>query len=87
MLKIKDNVDLKELQKFGFETSYGATWWWKDFKHTREDRWSIAVSKDDKRIQLGYSHTDICGVCTYIERELDVLYDLIEAGLVEKVRD
>ena len=86
MLRIKPEVDLKTLEKFGFE--YGYSWWFKDLRViNREEEWSIAVSTDDKRIQLGYSHTDICGVCTYIERELDVLYDLIEAGLVEKVRE
>lgn len=46
----------------------------------------LAISKDDNRIQLCYCNYEHCGVSTYIERKLDILYDLIQAGLVEKVR-
>lgn len=87
MLKIKDIVDLKELEKFGFETSYGSCWWWKTLRKSKEECWEIAVSKDDNRIQLCYGDEEPYGVSTYIERELDVLYDLIEVGLVEKVSE
>ena len=76
MLKIKDNVDLKELDKYGFEYCGGTRWLRK------------------------YSHTSRCGTTTYriwikqdrvlsfnnpTNKVLNVLYDLIKDGLVEKV--
>lgn len=64
MLKIKDNIDLKELEKFGFELKTD------DFKKLVTEGLTIWV----------------------IDREiwgtnLDLLFDLIQAGLVEKVGD
>lgn len=64
MLKIKDNVDLKELEMFGFELEID------DFN-------------GEKLVTEGLTIWDI-------DREvwgtnLDLLFDLIQAGLVEKV--
>lgn len=82
MLKIKDSVDLKELEKFGFiynkyDNSY--------MINLGEDRRGafcnlyienrilyIVFAGDDN----GYCGNDILN---------DVIYDLIQAGLVEKV--
>jgi hypothetical protein len=70
MLKIKDNVDLKELEKFGFR-----------------------YDKDCLYKQLDYGHIFINNyrnVCIYNEKsnfQLDTLYDLIKADLVEKVEE
>lgn len=75
MLKIKDDVDLKELEKFGFVdnncycTLYG-------------DYADLFVDKEGGRIFIeedtcSYEKTDV----------LDVLFDLIQAGLVEKWRN
>lgn len=68
MLKIKDNVDLKELEKFGFE-------------------------KFDDKGGRGLFHTG-CGVpIIYGEMTIHksmphwLLFNLIQAGLVEKVAD
>ena len=71
MLKIKDNVDLKELEKFGFvknNNSYNYNW--KGFI-------VMFVYEQDKRI---YKYLD-----GYSDPDYDVLFDLISAGLVEKV--
>ena len=64
MLKIKDSVNLKELEKFGFELETD------DFN-------------GEKLVTEGLT-------IWYIDREvwgtnLDLLFDLIKAGLVEKV--
>lgn len=68
MLKIKDNVDLKELKKFGFEFIYGNTYW-------------------NKKVSI-HSNTRKIRVTTWKSPyEIDVLYDLIKADLVEKVDD
>ena len=59
MLKIKDNVDLKELEKFGFEEF--SVIYYHEF---------VSVDKNGRFIQ---------------SNNLDLVYDLIQAGLVEKV--
>ena len=77
MLKIKDNVDLKELEKYGFKYNGDFPDGWamvkiyKPYKYYQED---IYVW-NDRTIQV--NAIDI----------LDTLYDLIKADLVEKVSD
>lgn len=76
MLKIKDNVDLKELEKYGLyktEVYFGFTYTDKNIgvniggKHKREiDTWDYLE-------------------CTDLDEYNDILYDLIKDGLVEKV--
>ena len=84
MLKIKDNVDLKELEKFGFlkwENGCGTTGYSKYFT-----RGSIIIVEKDKEFNNKYNDermikdNDI--IC-----DVDTIYDLIKAGLVEKVED
>lgn len=82
MLKIKDNVDLKELENYGFikvrkemtdfvpEVKY-----WYTLNNSEYD--CITVFKD-RQIYFGLD----CYGKTY-----DVIYDLIKDGLVEKVDD
>jgi len=85
MLKIKDNVDLKELEKFGFEHHnliYVKEIERKDEEICLETNKKIYIEEDNKHISIspdkGYLHfnTDI---------ELDTIYDLIKADLVEKI--
>ena len=84
MLKIKDNVDLKELEKFGFvelKSEYDESLGWK---------WSTTTS-DDEEIEVEiYIYPD----CSKHRRTLvidydveDKLFDIIQAGLVEKVEE
>lgn len=82
MLKIKDNVDLKELEKFGFIK-------YKNIDDG-EDYWCIAdlfIGEDRRIIQ-----DDGINPCKSIdyqlsEIEIGIIFDLIQAGLVEKVED
>ena len=74
MLKIKDNVDLKELEKYGFKE------WSFLYEFTLDDEYgeSIVINKTDRTIEItsGMSGTIL---------EINILYDLIKDGLVEKV--
>ena len=83
MLKIKDNVDLKELEKYGF---------YKPKKGEYKDY--VLMTNDDNK---NSSHISICNYdgkqrnIMLIEQGYsyklgqDTLYDLIKANLVEKV--
>ena len=77
MLKIKDNVDLKELEKFGFKkyNLVGKTHYEIEYKNGN----NIKVSSYTRFI-----HFNIYSVSNCIE---NVIYDLIKADLVEKVED
>lgn len=73
MLKIKDSVDLKELEKFGFEL--------KEYSYVyntckQKDGLSGFTIDIDDRFINNYSSVS--------RKNLDVIYDLIQAGLVEK---
>ena len=81
MLKIKNNVDLKELEKFGFEEIKGAyriiskKSVMPSEKGYISKHYAITVFKN-RRIQIAGGGKDN----TY-----EILFDLIQAGLVEKV--
>mgnify|MGYP005810948859 CR=1 FL=1 len=82
MLKIKDNVDLKELENYGFVEDE----WYDDkfYKYDLKDgRTYITIGIDDREIGIPTSlYGDIPAV--YINN-LDIIYTLIQTGLVEKV--
>lgn len=82
MLKIKDNVGLKELEKYGFiKAKKGMTefcskvkWWYSK----NNDEYECLTVFEDRTLYLG---SEAWGD-SYI---LNTLYDLIKDGLVEKV--
>lgn len=82
MLKIKDNVDLKELEKYGFEhyplIYIKETKRYDDYMGMNTAK-KIYIDEKTREISIGTNlfNTDI---------ELDTLYDLIKDGIVEKVR-
>ena len=103
MLKIKDNVDLNKLEKFGFEKNkYGGytyeiekckNWYRPKDKHKKLlkdiQREKINIDKERRRIFILYdlkTQTESYGMGGSIY-DLEVLYDLIQAGLVEKVNE
>lgn len=70
MLKIKDNVDLKELEKFGFKKD-------EEQQYIIEDMDIFIGTEEDERelvLDFGFNNENIY-----------LLYDLIQAGLIEKV--
>lgn len=73
MLKIKDNVDLKQLEKFGFR---------------KVEDYYIIMGRYFAHIRIGENkHIEFRDEFYYIEdfNMIDVLFDLIQAGLVEKI--
>lgn len=81
MLKIKDNVDLKELEKFGFKPN-------PHVRHNElaanfyEHGWEKIAVMDNRHI---YFETEAKYYGAIVEDEAVVtLFDLIQAGLVEK---
>ena len=87
MLKIKDDVDLKELEKFGFEYEKAHGINSERYIYTDDcETQRIEVSVEDKEIFV----EDISGsyyLGAIVDETLTVLYDLIQAGLVEKVKE
>lgn len=91
MLKIKDNVELKELEKYGFK--FYKNFYYDDDGITKLDcylfdcydnRTYVQVFVKTKEVAL---HSGVFGDGPeyFFDTQLDVLYDLIQAGLVEKV--
>ena len=75
MLKIKDNVDLKELEKYGFKHL-------KECKtYSEDERWGYFEIDEDGEYKRSIRIVDDI----HSNYELDLLYDLIKDGLVEKV--
>ena len=88
MLKVKDNVDLKELEKYGFvnDEIYGRKV--KVKKMMTKEKWNAEIVEIDLitgQLQIfvddeyyeNYTNSDT----------LDFIYDLIKADLIEKVED
>lgn len=87
MLKIKDDVDLKELKKYGLKLNYevnhdtGETYIDTIYKLRYEDSLNYSI----KFIRMKYK-TKTFYILKYIEdTHINILYDLIQAGLVEKI--
>ena len=83
MLKIKDNVDLKELEKFGFEYDSSTEQYYKDIC---EDRRGASVTMIigiyHRLIELCFIGDD-CG-CSGYDYLDDTIYDMFNANIIEK---
>ena len=80
MLKIKDNISLEELEKYGFTllpcgTSHSI---FKEYPKTN-DEMDISFSHSTRVLDIYIS--DVC----LLNELSDILFNLIQAGLVEKV--
>lgn len=76
MLKIKDNVDLKELEKFGIS-----------FLDDKESSYYGCCEYFNNDISLFINNAKVISLNQQTGRtifDIEVLYDLIQAGLVEK---
>lgn len=81
-LKVPDNIDLKEFEKFGFRTQQNSSSW--DYRiKTNEYDYAELIVDYSKEIYIyvttQYRDADIP------DELLVKLFDLIQAGLVEKV--
>lgn len=83
MIKIKDNIDLKKLKEFGFERlliNAHRGWEW---IYTVDDSWElICISEKYRTIYMDNTRPTFGAI---VEDTLGIIYDLIQAGLVEKV--
>ena len=79
MLKIKDNVDLKELEKFGFTQNSKGNY---DYRRFLDGilGYRVYVTKNHHYIQI-----QIYEVSLIAKSLQELIYDLIKADLVEKV--
>lgn len=96
MLKIKDNVDLKELEKFGFKPKYdedtGKVCAYE--KYRKEIDYiglTVKIEKTKSRMRI-FNRYWVKNPRWEISPDkenfdIDTLYDLIKADLVEKVED
>ena len=79
MLKIKDNVDLKELEKYEFyENDKG------EYEYVEHNCDEILRVQNNRYIYIETIHRYYGAI---VEDLLYKLFDLIQAGLVEKVAD
>ena len=83
MLKIKDNVDLKELEKFGLQLNEDKT----DYEQKIDGNWwdIRVVNVEDRWLE---HYTEEIGYWTFTDNDelLEITFDdLIKADLVEKV--
>ena len=84
MLKIKDNIDLKELEKFGYEYSSSGYWYKYVTSKRRISVWEFnRIVDDDVVDRTTYSGFKYEG--EYRHQVKKYITDLIQAGLVEKV--
>ena len=83
MLKIKDNVDFKELEKYGFEERkylFGYKIYQTPISLTEDNTNKPCIRvRSDRKIIETYDNISINNP------DVDLLYDLIKDGLVEKV--
>lgn len=84
MLKIRDEVDLKELEKFGFEyENEDNEYYW--CKYLNDNEHKLFIYEDDREIIQGKFQL-IFGFAR-VDLEEKWIKDLIQANLVEKVSD
>ena len=85
MLKIKDNVDLKKLEKYGMKYNPSSECYVDSY-----DFILLCIHENDRELQIDINNVGIGFSENYkkaIERATNILYDLIKDGLVEKVKE
>lgn len=83
MLRIKDSVDLRKLEKFGFE--YHEDEYFKEYCCKIDSSEILEIQKETRIIRLYIDDEYYC--CWTGSKTFDLIYDLIKAGIVEKVSD
>ena len=86
MLKIKDNVDLKELEKFGFFRWFCYESYIDYYAYDSDIQYYPNVTISDEEDYYNPTPREI-SVMDYNEEVINILYDLIKADLVEKVEE
>ena len=88
MLKIKDKVNLKELEKYGFEVlgNFARKIFWESYDgiSSEDDTWLCVDNGVVWLIEQGAKNSN---ERYFGNPQFDTLYDLIKADLVEKAED
>lgn len=93
MLKIKDNANVEELKRFGFKPKYDEDTgkviaYQKVNKETEYEGLIVNIERIKSKIRIFKRTKQGWLINKYNERfDIDTLYDLIQAGLVEKVEE
>ena len=86
MLKIKESVNLKELEKFGFEVigNFARKIFWGKYDNMtiEDDTWLVVENRVLWLIEQGAKESN---ERYFGDPQFDTLYDLIKADMVEKV--
>ena len=84
MLKIKDDVDLKVLEKFGFKYDEEMNCYYKRCQGTF-NKFIVLIEDDIDSVygQIVFYNDRAFNTTLY----LDTLYELIQEGLVEKIKE
>ena len=82
MLKIKDNVDLKELEKFGFKKDKDLSNYLETIYSVTQKYQKLCVYWEEKKLFLYEPFNSNAFIL-----KANTLYDLIKADLVEKVEE
>lgn len=85
MLKIKDNVDLKKLEKYGFNEQIIRDSCFPEKVWALESRFEEYIVIENRIIYL-YERDELYNNCLN-KNILDMIYDLIKDGLIEKVEE
>lgn len=85
MLKIRDDVDLKELEKFGFQLNEDKTYY---EQRIDDNWWDIRVVNVEDRLLEHYTEEIGYWAFTDNDKLLEIIFDdLIKADLVEEVEE
>jgi hypothetical protein len=84
MLKIKDNIPIKVVEKFGFEYRAEEKAYCKEIENSYE-RIEIVMNNDEYCHQIRLYINNEYYECWTSENSFDIIYDLIKADLVEKI--
>ena len=76
MLKLKDDVKLEQLEKYGFKNGI-----YQRIKNNQVLYW-VVITSTHRYIQIRLNLTGFINIAGSLQ---DLIYDLIQAGLVEKV--
>ena len=85
MLKIKNNVDLKELEKYGFKYNRKRMYDHSCYEHIKEDI-AININKWEEPYVGNMERGEVVSLSwDFNEGLLELIYDLTKDGLLEKV--
>jgi len=83
MLKVRDNLDLKELEKFGFTRHEKH----EDIYVKRGENYFMEIDSDTPwlGLDINKAHENQYDYCRVDDEFIELIFDLIEAGIIERI--